>query len=1070
MSKYFTAWDNFAVDTIGTNVAGWTERGSTGPNSQAPAYGTPCFKKRYLALKSSSSATPMRSALSWDAIDADANRDDVDMVSAFSYDAATVNQLWLYARGVGGAATAPDECYMGIVDKSTGTNNLIIARRNAATTITTIATASLTLASGKNYFIRFRVNGTALKLRVWDAALGRAGEPTTWNLETTDATWSAAGWVGLGMNNAGVADQVAPFNFLAVGTNGDSAVCPLTNAEYTAWLASQEARRVITARMAFTGYDSSGSPYTATRYAYVSNHGYTSHAQDTPASQHFDNYISAVPTFSREMPAALSGQAVVNFGEMRLRNPAREIDGAAYLLLDGSSGCYASTPDAAVNSITGDIDIRVKVAMDDWTPSVISRFVGKFQVAGQQSYFAGILTTGVLFFEFSTDGSTSIAGFSSVATGFADGSAHWIRMTRVSASGVITFYTSEDGVTYTQLGTTASPGAGAIFNSTSVIEVGSYIGGTLQRLAGKIYRAQIYNGIAGTLAVDFNLANVIKGATSFSTPTGEVWTVNGTAKIRQAAGTAPGQLDDWLRVHWIRDGFEMQLGAPDWPLHDFRHIVRGRLGLPTAPRPDEMVFRIADMSDALNVPLGEKFTSGDRNGQYKPILLGGVQYGQIEPPETDSATQTFTVADAAIDSIVPGFGEEVVYVSDDGVLLDSTGTITGVNNATETLSDSGGHGLLPDAAVIFNGGPAGLVDGTVYYVISAGWTANDFRVSATRGGLAVDITGTTTGGTFYGYNYVLDKAAATIRPLADYVGRVMLGWVRGSDPDLDKVYERLFFSEIGLSLNHKDASSFSALATIASANTYKVGIWLNTDQHFGGEVGGQLAKGSFSWYGLTSDGLLQVGLISLPTSTAVQTFDRSTVKTGSLRLVDVIRPMNMAQGIQSYEPWFVTRGALAFNSGSASLWTQQQGTQLKSTLNAYSYGAAGIPLDDHPDQTDANEQANFDFLFCYSAGAGAMRTHVATLFKHTLGIYEFDTTLPAAELNIGDTITLDFPRLGWKTYSSADPASPDNTATIDATKAVVIGLNINYSAPGPFKVRVKCFRRQPGYYPTANLN
>ena len=239
MSKYFTAWDNFAVDTIGTDVAGWTERGSTGPNSQAPAYGTPCFKKRYLALKSSSSATPMRSALSWDAIDADANRDDVDMVSAFSYDAATVSQLWLYARGVGGAATAPDECYMGIVDKSTGTNNLIIARRNAATTITTIATASLTLASGKNYLIRFRVNGTALKLRVWDAALGRAGEPSTWNLETTDATYSAAGWVGLGMNNAGVADQVAPFNFLAVGTNGDSAVCPRTNAEYTAWLASQ---------------------------------------------------------------------------------------------------------------------------------------------------------------------------------------------------------------------------------------------------------------------------------------------------------------------------------------------------------------------------------------------------------------------------------------------------------------------------------------------------------------------------------------------------------------------------------------------------------------------------------------------------------------------------------------------------------------------------------------------------------------------------------------------------------------------------------------------------------------
>jgi len=459
VTKYFTAWDNFAVDTIGTDVAGWTERGSTGPNSQAPAYGTPCFKKRYLALKSSSSATPMRSALSWDAIDADANRDDVDMVSAFSYDAATVNQLWLYARGVGGAATAPDECYMGIVDKSTGTNNLIIARRNAATTITTIATASLTLASGKNYLVRFRVNGTALKLRVWDAALGRAGEPSTWNLETTDATWSAAGWVGLGMNNAGVADQVAPFNFLAVGTNGDSAVCPRTNAEYSAWLASQEAIRVITARMAFTGYDSSGSPYTATRYAYVSNHGYTSHAQDTPASQHFDNYISAVPTFSREMPAALSGQAVVNFGEMRLRNPAREIDGAAYLLLDGTSGCYASTPDAAANSITGDIEQAFCIEADDYTPASIMVIAAKWDTTGNnRSYLFNIQASGVLAVVTSPDGTlaSSITSVSTAAPSFTNGQKYWVKFSvdvdNGAGGNTVRFYTSPDGITYTQLG------------------------------------------------------------------------------------------------------------------------------------------------------------------------------------------------------------------------------------------------------------------------------------------------------------------------------------------------------------------------------------------------------------------------------------------------------------------------------------------------------------------------------------------------------------------------------------------------------------------------------------------
>lgn len=1067
MSKYFTAWDNFSIDTIGTDVAGWTERGSTGPNSQAPAYGTPCFKKRYLALKSSSSATPMRSALSWDAIDADANRDDVDMVSAFSYDAATVSQLWLYARGVGGAATAPDECYMGIVDKSTGTNNLIIARRNAATTITTIATASLTLAAGKNYFIRFRVNGTALKLRVWDAALGRAGEPSTWNLETTDATWSAAGWVGLGMNNAGVADQVAPFNFLAVGTNGDSAVCPRTNAEYTAWLASQEAIRVITARMAFTGYDSSGSPYTATRYAYVSNHGYTSHAQDTPASQHFDNYISAVPTFSREMPAALSGQAVVNFGEMRLRNPAREIDGAAYLLLDGSSGCYASTPDAAANSITGDIDIRCQVAMDDWTPASQICLVAKFVQTGNQRAWALAVASGGQLLLYSTPDGTNASAVnatSTAATGFTNETKHWVRATLDVNDGggnrVYRFYTSEDGVTWTQLGSTVTTaGVTTIFDSSAAVQISGIDVSASQNFAGKVYRAQIYNGIAGTLAVDFNLANVIKGATSISTPTGEVWTVNGTAKIRQAAGTAPGQLDDWLRVHWIRDGFEMQLGAPDWPLHDFRHIVRGRLGLPTAPRPDEMVFRIADMSDALNVPLTDQlFTTGDRNGRFKPVFIGHNVTGHIEPPQTDFAALEWTLHDATIN-----LADAVAYDSR-VALVGLLRTVSAVDAGTDTITASSAHGMVNGYRVRFSSGtpPAPLALSTDYYAVSVTVGGSDFKLSATLGGAAIDLTTTSTGAAmvFYGFRY--DNAAAEMTLAATPSGRVTFTNVKSNSGlyDVANIYSDIVFSRAGLSLNHKDTASFTALT---AALGFTARLFFDDSKHSCDEAVAKLAVGSMSWYGFTADGRMQVGLIDLPASTAVATFDQSSVKAGSLKLVDRIRPIDFSVTEITCEPYFLSGGPLP------PVGSTGQVIQDRTTVTPYSYGATSTPLDNYPTVSDPNTGASFDWVMD-NGNAEDRRDALAALFLQTLGIYEFDTTLPAAELNIGETITLDFPRLGWKTYSSADPASPDNTATIDATKAVVIGLNINYSAPGPFKVRVKCFRRQPGYYPTANLN
>jgi hypothetical protein len=68
-----------------------------------------------------------------------------------------------------------------------------------------------------------------------------------------------------------------------------------------------------------------------------------------------------------------------------------------------------------------------------------------------------------------------------------------------------------------------------------------------------------------------------------------------------------------------------------------------------------------------------------------------------------------------------------------------------VNISTETFTYTA-HGYSSgDAVVYYNGGGtsvAGLTSGTTYYVISAGLTANAFRVSASSGGSAVNLTGT----------------------------------------------------------------------------------------------------------------------------------------------------------------------------------------------------------------------------------------------------------------------------------------------------------------------------------------
>lgn len=88
-----------------------------------------------------------------------------------------------------------------------------------------------------------------------------------------------------------------------------------------------------------------------------------------------------------------------------------------------------------------------------------------------------------------------------------------------------------------------------------------------------------------------------------------------------------------------------------------------------------------------------------------------------------------------------------------------------ISHASPAVITCAGHGLTLNHGVRFNsvGGtlPTGITAGTIYYVISAGLTANTFRVSTSLGGSAVntssDGTGTfyVTGNSIWGYNPVL---------------------------------------------------------------------------------------------------------------------------------------------------------------------------------------------------------------------------------------------------------------------------------------------------------------------------
>lgn len=202
-----------------------------------------------------------------------------------------------------------------------------------------------------------------------------------------------------------------------------------------------------------------------------------------------------------------------------------EHSGTNYLYLPGVSGNHASTPDSAALDITGDIDLRARVALDDWTPAAETGLIEKSDGGAQRTYSLRIATDGKIFLYWSTLGTavSEIAAASTVATGLADGSTKWVRATldidNPSNPGNgyrVQFFTSDDGVTWAQLGADVNGAAStSIHAGTSALFLGAR-GDNSRLLAGCVFRAQVLNGIGGTVVFD---ADFTTGITSGSQTT-----------------------------------------------------------------------------------------------------------------------------------------------------------------------------------------------------------------------------------------------------------------------------------------------------------------------------------------------------------------------------------------------------------------------------------------------------------------------------------------------------------------------------------------------------------------------
>ena len=287
----------------------------------------------------------------------------------------------------------------------------------------------------------------------------------------------------------------------------------------------------FTGTMGFIAYVSGaivGSPVTLS-LTRIQFEDVTGRADQTTPSEYVSVGVESAPAYHGSMvdgvkcfPTDLAGNAL----------PTEYTYDA--VSLNGVAGTYVSTPDSVAASITGDIDLRWYGVLNDWTPTTApAALISKWDDAVRRSYSMVVYTDGTIRGFTSADGSTiTNNGITSTASvGFSNGAVGGVRMTYATATGKFNFYTSTDGESWTLLGAADVSGtASAIFNSTSIVELGGLLSSTAWFVDGSVRKAQIYNGIDGTLAVDFD-ASRYAGGTTLTGSTGETWTLQGNAVI-----------------------------------------------------------------------------------------------------------------------------------------------------------------------------------------------------------------------------------------------------------------------------------------------------------------------------------------------------------------------------------------------------------------------------------------------------------------------------------------------------------------------------------------------------------
>jgi len=249
------------------------------------------------------------------------------------------------------------------------------------------------------------------------------------------------------------------------------------------------------------------------------------------------------------------------YGQIGLNVPHRvSVDSSESYLWVPAAG-YMSTPDDAAYAVT-DLDVRIEVTMHDWC--AFAQLCGQLPSGAADTSWGLYVYNGRPVLYRSTDGTTLVSSSPVGAVVPVESGRVAIRVTLDANNGAsghtITFYFSDsiDGA-WTQLGDpVVTAGVFTLHDSSADLAVGD--AANPARFHGRVHAFQLLDSIDGSAVVDLDLSAEVGGDTSITDATGNDWTVQAGAEIRDREYLWWGELGD-LPHSQDQTGKDVTVGA-----------------------------------------------------------------------------------------------------------------------------------------------------------------------------------------------------------------------------------------------------------------------------------------------------------------------------------------------------------------------------------------------------------------------------------------------------------------------------------------------------------------------------